>query len=93
MQLSASTYSQKLNLKFKNTSLASVMNSIRLQTDYSFLYDDAAVRKVTNITVEVKDASLEEACASDLQGTNFSFKVREKTIILFQEKKTPGKDT
>ena len=62
MQLSAKTYSQavKLNLKYSNASLENVMNGIRTQSEYSFFFDDVAVKKISNITLDVKDASIED---------------------------------
>ena len=52
MHISAATYSQdvKLDLKVKNASLESVMNSIRTQSEYSFFFDDIAVKKISKIT-------------------------------------------
>ena len=47
LHLSAATYSQdtRLDLKVKNASLESVMNDIRTQSEYSFFFDDIAVKK------------------------------------------------
>ena len=48
LHLSAATYSQdtRLDLKVKNASLESVMNDIRTQSEYSFFFDDIAVKKL-----------------------------------------------
>ena len=87
MHISAATYSQdvKLDLKVKNASLESVMNSIRTQSEYSFFFDDIAVKKISNITLDLKGASIEEVLTSCLKGTGFGFRVLDKTIILFKE--------
>ena len=87
MHISAATYSQdvKLDLKVKNASLESVMNSIRTQSEYSFFFDDIAVKKISNITLDLKRASIEEVLTSCLKGTGFGFRVLDKTIILFKE--------
>ena len=87
MHISAATYSQgvKLDLKVKNASLESVMNSIRSQSEYSFFFDDVAVKKISNITLDLKGATIEEVLTSCLQGTGFGFRVLDKTIILFKE--------
>ena len=46
LQVSANTYSQeaKLDLKVNNASLEQVMNNIRRQSEFSFFFDDAAVK-------------------------------------------------
>lgn len=87
MQISAATYSQdvKLDLKVKNASLENVMNTIRTQSEYSFFFDDVAVKKISNITLDLKGATIEEVLTSCLKGTGFAFRVLDKTIILFRE--------
>lgn len=87
MQISAATYSQetRLDLKVKNASLESVMNNIRTQSEYSFFFDDVAVKKIANITLNLKDATIEEVLTTCLKDTGFSFRVLDKTIILFRE--------
>ena len=88
MHLSAATYSQdtRLDLKVKNATLESVMNNIRTQSEYSFFFDDVAVKKISNITLDLKGASIEEVLTTCLKNTGFSFRVLDKTIILFREK-------
>ena len=62
MHLSAATYSQdtRLDLKVKNASLESVMNNIRAQSEYSFFFDDVAMKKISNITLNLQGATIEE---------------------------------
>ena len=57
MHLSAATYSQdtRLDLKVKNATLESVMNNIRTQSEYSFFFDDVAVKKISNITLNLQN--------------------------------------
>lgn len=88
LQLSASVYSQetKLNLKVTKASLENVMNNIRSQSQFSFFFDDDAVKKISNITLDVQNASIEEILTTCLANTGFSFRILDKTIILFREK-------
>ena len=87
LQVSANTYSQeaKLDLKVNNASLEQVMNNIRRQSEFSFFFDDAAVKNISNITLDVRNARIEEVLAACLKGTGFSFRILDKTIILFRE--------
>ena len=87
LQVSANTYSQeaKLDLKVNNASLEQVMNNIRRQSEFSFFCDDAAVKNISNITLDVRNARIEEGLATCLKGTGFSFRILDKTIILFRE--------
>lgn len=88
LQLSASVYSQetKLNLKVTKASLESIMNNIRSQSQFSFFFDDDAVKKISNITLDVQNASVEEILTTCLVNTGFSFRISDKTIILFRKK-------
>lgn len=87
LQVSAAAYAQnvKLDLNLKNASIDKVMTSIRGQSEFSFFYDDAAVSKIANITLNLKNASVEEVMEECLKGTGFSFRVIDKTIILYRK--------
>lgn len=87
LQVSARTYSQeaRLDLKVNNASLEQVMNNIRRQSEFSFFFDDAAVKNISNITLDVRNVCIEEVLTSCLKGTGFSFRILDKTIILFRE--------
>lgn len=87
LQVSAAAYAQnvKLDLNLKNASIEKVMTSIRGQSEFSFFYDDAAVSKISNITLNLKNASVEEVMEECLKGTGFSFRVIDKTIILYRK--------
>lgn len=82
----AETYSQSFDLKVNNASLEEVMNVIRSKTEYSFFFDDDAVSKISNITLDLRNATVEDMMLRCLDGTGFSFRVVDKTIILFREK-------
>ena len=62
MQVSARTYSQtvRLSVTCSDASLKSVMNDIRAQSEYSFFFDDVAVEKIANISLDLKDATIDE---------------------------------
>lgn len=87
LQVSADTYAQnvKLDLKLKDVSIEKVMTSIRGQSEFSFFYDDAAVDKIANITLDLSNATVEEVMYACLKGTGFSFRVIDKTIILYRK--------
>ena len=87
LQSVASVYSQqvKLDLDLKNVTIEKVMNVIRGQSEFSFFFDDDAVNKISDITLNVKDATVEEVMSHCLEGTGFSFRVIDKVIILFRQ--------
>lgn len=81
LQASAKGYSQKINLNRKNTSLKHVLQSIEKQTDYVFFYDNKDVQ-AAKVSIDVKNATIEQAlnqCFSDLP---LIFKIVEKNIVI-----------
>lgn len=87
LQVSATVYAQdvKLDLNLKNATIEKVMTSIRGQSEFSFFYDDAAVDKISNITLNLKNATVEQVMEECLKGTGFSFRVIDRTIILYRK--------
>lgn len=47
----------------------SVMNNIRAQSEYSFFFDDVAVKKISNITLNLQGATIEEVLTTCLKNT------------------------
>ena len=59
LQVSAAGYSQKVTLNEKNAPLETVIQIIKNQTGYVFIYDNPDFKK-TNVTIRVNNASVEE---------------------------------
>jgi TonB-linked SusC/RagA family outer membrane protein len=78
------SYSQatKLNLRLKNVSLESVIWNIKKQTEFSFFYNSEDVKGVKNIDVDLQDVTVEEILLSVLDGTNLTFDIVHKAIII-----------
>src|SRR5438128_2090600 len=60
MHVSAKGYSQKITISVKNTSLVKVFETITQQTGYRFFYNLEQLQKSHLVSIQVKDASLEE---------------------------------
>ena len=84
LQCSARGFSQKINLNETNTPLKKVLQQINKQTGYACFYDSKDVAN-KSVSVQLKDASVEEALSKCLQNLALSYKIIAKTIILQQE--------
>jgi TonB-linked SusC/RagA family outer membrane protein len=84
LHLSASVYSQqtKLNLSFRNTKVREVLKSIEDRTDFFFLYTNEDIDINRNVTVNLEDADIDEILAEIFEGTNVSYKIADRQIIL-----------
>lgn len=82
-------YAQKVSVEVRNGKLTDVFKSIQSQTEYRFMYSTQDVAPYKNITVQMKDVSVEEVLKVALQNTDLSF-VFENAVIFI--KKKPAKD-
>jgi TonB-linked SusC/RagA family outer membrane protein len=80
LQVSAKTYSQ-INLDFRNAPLTKVLNAIKSQTGYTFFYDTEDVKNVT-VSIQVSNASLDQALSICFKDTPVTFKVVQNNIVL-----------
>ncbi|QIL40364.1 hypothetical protein G7074_14500 [Pedobacter sp. HDW13] len=82
----ASGRAQQITLTLKNTSLKVVFQEVEKQTSYAFLYNDELLLKVKPVTLQVKNASIEEVLNLAFMGKPLSYKLRNKTITIVEKK-------
>ena len=85
LQVSARTTAQRLSISVRNGSLEKVFSEIEKKTNYVFFYDASLVQKTRPVTVEMKDASVEEVLRVTLKGQGLGFEIQDKTIFLKKE--------
>jgi len=78
----ATTFAQKLTLKKNKSPLQSVLSDIRSQTGFDFLGDAKLIRQANPVTINVKDAPLNEVLDNIFKGQDISYTVVDKTIVL-----------
>lgn len=81
VQASASVVAQKINLSQRDKPLSEALRAIKYQTGYVFLSNDFDPAK-ENVTVELKNASIEQALEACLQNLPVSYSIVDKTIFL-----------
>jgi TonB-linked SusC/RagA family outer membrane protein len=77
----------QVTLKEKNAPLEKVLAAIEKQTKYVFLYDPDELKMVT-VTINVKNATLQETLAKCLKGLGIEFTVVGNNVLV--KKKTAG---
>ena len=82
--LSATTYSQdqKLDVKFENELIVSVLDYLKMQTGYQFFFQKGVVPETEKITVNLKNATLIEVLDNVLKDHGYSYEVLEGVIIV-----------
>jgi len=89
MQVSASSYAQKITLNRANAPLSQIINDIRNQSGYDFLYNNKLLKTAHLVTINVKDASIDEVLAICFNNQPITYKVEDKAVLL-KEKKEPS---
>jgi TonB-linked SusC/RagA family outer membrane protein len=87
IQVSAATFAQKITLNKSGAPLRQIMDDIRAQSGYDFLYNNKLLKDASPVTIHVKDASIEEVLQICFSNQPFSYKIEDKAILL--KKKEP----
>lgn len=82
MQVSASTFGQKITLAKKNVTLESVLKEIRKQSGYDFFYDGRILPKNESITINVNQASIEDALNTLLKEQLLTYQIEGKIVSI-----------
>ncbi|WP_316748152.1 SusC/RagA family TonB-linked outer membrane protein [Pedobacter gandavensis] len=82
LQVSANTYAQRITLKKKNASLASIFMEIRKQAGYDFIYSDRMIENAENIDVDFNNVSVVEALNKIFVNQPFIYEIDKKVIVL-----------
>ena len=71
--LASQAQSGNINLSFKNAEIKTVLNSIRTQTGYDFVYNADEIENNRRISVEVKNSDLQTALKQCFHSSNIIF--------------------
>lgn len=83
LQVSASAFSQRISINQKNMPLEQVLKEIKRQTGYFFLYDlDLVQQKSNPVSINVKNAELQDVLLAALKSQPFSYEIKDNTILI-----------
>lgn len=88
MQVSASSFGQRITLNAKNMALEEVLKDIRQQSGYDFLFNEGLIRSGKRISITVKDAAIEDVLQKCFKDQPITYKIENKTVLL--KAKTPS---
>ncbi|WP_316816447.1 SusC/RagA family TonB-linked outer membrane protein [Pedobacter nyackensis] len=90
LHVTASSYSQTVNISRRNASLETVFEDIKAQTGYLFFYNGQVNTSNNMLNVALKNVPLQEALKSLLASQNLNFEIINKTIVITNK---PGTNT
>ena len=82
LHVAARSTAQKVTYSGKAVELPKVLSVIREQTGYVFFYDKKYMQDISPITVSLKDAPVELALKTILQGLPLDFEIQGNTIFI-----------
>ena len=82
-----------LRVDLKQTSLIEIFNTIKKQSDYTFLYSVEDVENINNISISNKAGDIETILDESLKGTNLEYKIKDSVIIIKPASNTPINNT
>ena len=82
MQVSASSYAQKVSLSVKNVHLKDVFNLLRKQTGYDFLYNTAELNNSSRVTLNVNNEELREVLNRCFRNQPLTYTISNTTVLV-----------
>lgn len=85
--LSAKTFSQ-VTLHENNTPIEQVLKKVRRQTGYTFIYESNLFNKRNLVSVNLKDATVEDALKIILKNQAFTYRMVDKNVVIQDKERT-----
>jgi len=82
LQVSASSFAQKITLSEKNTPLVKVFNQIRLQTGYDFAFTATTLKDAKPVSIDVKNAELSDVLQTIFDGQPLDYSIENKSVVV-----------
>src|SRR5687768_9936605 len=88
LQVSATGFSQdKISLSLKNVQIKKALISIKKISEYRFIYNDDILPKDKKVSIEVKDATIQEVLNLIFLSTTLTYKVLENKLVVVSSRK------
>ena len=84
----AEGHAQKVTLSLKNASLEQVFNQVKLQTGFSFIWDEPTLKGTHPVDINVKNAPVPEVMEYCLKDQLLAYQIIGKIIVIRQKEKT-----
>ncbi|HEY0176148.1 MAG TPA: carboxypeptidase-like regulatory domain-containing protein, partial [Pedobacter sp.] len=88
LQVTFAANAQNISLREKNVSLYQIFDKISKQSGYDFVYIDALLTNTSTVTIDVKNAPLQDVLEKIFEGQGLQYTIKNKTVIVQHEKDT-----
>ncbi len=88
LQVSASSFAQKITLSAKKAPLSKVLKQVRIQSGYDFVFTTETFKNANPVTIDVKGLNVEEVLAKIFADQPLEYKINLKSVTVSE--KTPS---
>jgi TonB-linked SusC/RagA family outer membrane protein len=85
LQVSAAGFAQRVTLKEKGASLKNVLQKVRTQTGYDFLFDFKVIRNAKQVDVDLNNAKLEDALDAIFKPQKLDYTIINKSVVVMPQ--------
>lgn len=89
MHLGVVSYGQKITLQLKNERLETVFKEVRKQSRYDFLYNEALIKDLKPVSIDVKNVSVESVLDSLLLHSQLGYSIQDKLVMISRKDMAP----
>ncbi|MBC7915350.1 MAG: TonB-dependent receptor [Pyrinomonadaceae bacterium] len=82
VQVSAATYAQRINLNVNNASLEDVLDKLRLQSGFNFLYNSKMIKTAKPVSLHAVDELMTDVLEKCFKNQALTFVVNENTVVI-----------
>src|SRR5699024_10287752 len=82
MQVSASSFAQKVSLRHTNSSLKVIFKELKAQTGYNFLYTERLLQKANPVNIQVSDKELDQVLQQLFVNQPLTYEIDSKTVVI-----------
>lgn len=86
LQVRAEIFAQKITVYAYKANITDIITQIRKQTDFDFLYNNATIRNIKPITIDVKNQDIISVLQLCFHDQPFDYLIKNKTILITQRK-------
>lgn len=90
LQVSASTFAQRVTLNKKNSSIHLVLEEISNQTNYNFFYKTSIFNGSKPVTIQVKNATLEQTLDECFADSPYSYQIDGTSVTITKNSGNPS---
>ncbi|RYD89963.1 MAG: SusC/RagA family TonB-linked outer membrane protein, partial [Sphingobacteriales bacterium] len=87
---SATSFAQKITLSEKNAPFEKILNEIRKQTGYNFLYNTPMLSEAKPVSIEVTDQPLNDVLKLCFKDQPLAYTIKSNTIIIKRKSDPPA---